>query len=406
MSNGQAVYLDYNATTPVDPRVWEAMGPAMREWFGNPASTLHGFGVRASQAVERAREQVASLLGARGDEIVFTSGATESDNLAIKGVVEAARDRSPGLAPHVVTVATEHKAVLESAQHVARHGAELTVLDVDAEGRLDAEAVGEALRDETVLVSVMLGNNETGTLHDVSAIGEACRARGVILHTDATQAVGKVPVDVEALGADLLSVSAHKLYGPKGIGALYVRSSAAIRPAMQMHGGGHERGRRSGTLNVPGIVGFGEACRIAGAEREAESARVAALRDRFERALTERIDHVLINGGQAERLPNTSNVAFRYIEAEALLTRMHDVAASTGSACTTADRSSSHVLAAMGLAPRDAQGSVRFSLGRWTTREQIARVVEELSRQVAALRELSPLYEIEVARTGGAQAGA
>ena len=385
------VYLDYNATTPVDPRVFEAMRPYFGEHFGNAASRSHPFGARAEAAVENARERVGAVIGASAKEIIFTSGATESDNLAIKGVVEMYRDKGN----HVITCATEHKAVLDTCEHLAAHGCEVTFLPVDRYGRVDPAAVADAVTDRTVLITVMTANNEIGTLHPVAEIGAVAKDRGVLFHTDATQAVGKVPVDVEAMGADLLSLSAHKFHGPKGIGALYVRRrDPRVRLAIQMHGGGHERGMRSGTLNVPGIVGLGAAAEICRREMGAEAGRLTALRDRLHQGIARALDHVKLNGHPARRLPNTVNLSFGYVEGESLMMKMSSVAVSSGSACTSASLEPSFVLKALGVPDELAHGSVRFSLGRFNTAEEIDEVVRRVVAAVGELRELSPLYEM------------
>jgi len=385
------IYLDHNATTPIDPRVLEAMMPYLTAHFGNAASRSHAFGWKAEEAVEKAREQVAALIGASAKEIVFTSGATESDNLAIKGVAEMYRQDGN----HIITCGTEHKAVVDTCKCLAERGCEVTWLAPDATGRVSAEQVRAAITERTVLITLMAANNEIGTLHPVAEIGQAAKAAGVLFHSDATQAVGKVPIDVEAMGIDLLSLSGHKIYGPKGVGALYVRRRGPrVRLACQMHGGGHERGMRSGTLNVPGIVGLGAACEIRRAELAAEADRLRALRDRLQEGITSRLDHVRLNGHPAERLPNTLNLSFGYVEGEALMMKMKDVAVSSGSACTSASLEPSSVLRAIGVPDDLAHGSIRFSLGRGTTAEEIDYAVEQVVRAVRELREMSPLYEM------------
>lgn len=384
------IYMDYNATTPIDPRVLDAMLPFLREQFGNAASELHTFGQQARQGVEDAREQVAELINADPREIVFTSGATESDNLAIKGVFENYREKGN----HIVTSRTEHKAVVDVCKYLETQGAEVTWLTPDSAGVVSADQVADAITDRTVLVSVMSANNETGTLNPVARIGTVARERGVLFHCDATQSVGKLPTDVDSMGIDLLSISAHKIYGPKGVGCLYVRrKDPAVRLAIQMHGGGHERNRRSGTLNVPGIVGFGAACDIAADQMQDEAARLAGLRDRLHSGIVAEVEDVHLNGHPDARLPNTLNLSFQYIEAEALITRLRDLAVATGSACTTASHESSHVLEAMGFDHRRAQGSIRFSIGRFTTEEEIDHAVSLIAKPVHLLRELSPFYE-------------
>ena len=385
------IYLDHNATTPVDPRVLAAMIPYLTGIFGNAASRNHPFGWKAEEAVEEAREQIATLIGAAAKEIIFTSGATESDNLAIKGVAEMYRQRGN----HIITCLTEHKAVLDTCKYLEAHGCEVTYLRPDSDGVVAPEQVAAAITDKTILITLMLANNEVGTLHPVAEIGKAAKRRGVIFHSDATQALGKVPVDVEAMGIDLLSLSAHKLYGPKGVGCLYVRRRGPrVRLTCQMHGGGHERGMRSGTLNVAGIVGLGAACEIAGEEMAAEAARLTALRDRLTEGVMARLDHVKLNGHPAQRLPNTVNLSFAFVEGEALMMKMKDIAVSSGSACTSASLEPSHVLAAMDVPDDMAHSSIRFSLGRFTTEEEIDYAVEQVVKAVSDLRELSPLYEM------------
>ncbi|HEY7723825.1 MAG TPA: IscS subfamily cysteine desulfurase [Anaeromyxobacteraceae bacterium] len=383
------IYMDNNATTAVDPRVVEAMLPYFTENFGNAASRSHAYGWRAEEAVEAARAQVAALVGAEAREIVFTSGATESDNLAVKGAARfhAARGR------HLVTCATEHKAVLDSMHALERQGFEVTFLPVAADGRLDPADLGRALRPDTTVVSVMYGNNEVGALHDVAAVGRLTRERGVLLHVDAVQAAGKVPVDVGELGADLLSLSAHKMYGPKGVGALYVRRRPRARLLAEMDGGGHERGLRSGTLNVPGIVGFGAACEIAGREMAEESARLLALRERLRRGVLESVPDVTVNGSLEHRLPGNLNLSFAGVEGEALMLAMREVAVSSGSACTSASLEPSYVLRAMGVPGDLAHASLRFGLGRFNTEEEVDHVVGLLAAKVKRLRELSPMWE-------------
>jgi cysteine desulfurase len=380
------IYLDNNATTPLDPRVLDAMLPYLREEHGNAASRNHVYGQRARAAVERAREQVARLLGASAAEIVWTSGATESDNLAIQGIARARRDRGR----HVITSPVEHKAVIDVCRFLEREGFEATFLDVDATGRVAPEAVARAIRDDTVLVTLMHANNEIGTLNPIADIGRVCAERGVTFHTDATQAVGKVPIDVEAMGIDLLSLSAHKLHGPKGVGALYVRQKRPrVRCSPLVHGGGHEGGLRSGTLNVPGIVGLGAACEIARAEMVEESRRVAHLRDRLWHGLSSRLDGVARNGHPSECLPNTLNVRFDGVEGERLIFMLPDLAISSGSACTTSSLEPSTVLRALGLTDEQVYGSLRFSLGRFTTEEEIDRAVDAVCAAVERVRLMS-----------------
>ncbi|HUS47433.1 MAG TPA: IscS subfamily cysteine desulfurase [Phycisphaerae bacterium] len=398
------IYLDNNATTRIDPRVLQAMMPYLTDRYGNAASRNHSFGYEAEAAVENAREQVARIIGAAAKDIIWTSGATESDNLAIKGVAEMYG--SAGLAAggqkgnHIITCKTEHKAVLDTCKYLETKGYEVTWLEPDKYGRVSPQQVAQAIGDRTILVTLMAANNEIGTVHPIAEIGKAARAAGVFFHTDATQAVGKVPIDVEAMCIDLLSMSAHKLYGPKGVGALYVRRrDPRVRLACQMHGGGHESGMRSGTLNVQGIVGFGAACQIAAAEMPGESKRLTALCDRLHKGITDKLDHVTLNGHPTERLPNTLNLSFAYVEGESLMMKMNDVAVSSGSACTSASLEPSFVLRAIGVPDELAHSSIRFSLGRFNTREEIDYVIERVARAVRDLRELSPLYEL--AQEGG-----
>ena len=385
------IYLDNNATTFVDPRVLEAMMPYLTADCGNAASRSHSFGWRAEAAVDKARGQLAETIGAIDKEIVWTSGATESNNLAIKGVAEMYRDNGN----HIITTLTEHKAVLDPCMYLKEHGFEVTFLPVDATGMVSAEQVRQAITDKTILVSLMTANNEVGTVHPIAEIGAVCKERGVIFHTDATQAVGKIPVDVEAMGIDLLSCSGHKIYGPKGVGALYVRRrNPRVRLAIQMHGGGHERGMRSGTLNVPGIVGMGAAVEICRREMAQEAQRLAALRDRLYEGVTQQVDHVKLNGHPTRRLPNTLNVSFAYVEGEALMMKFKDLAVSSGSACTSASLEPSHVLRAMGVGDDMAHSSIRFSLGRFNSAEEIEFAIAQVVKGVQELREMSPLYDL------------
>jgi cysteine desulfurase len=383
------IYMDYNATTPVDPRVFEAMRPYFTEVFGNAASASHGFGRVAMAAVVQARNQVAALLNVEQDarqgarEIIWTSGATESNNLAIKGVAlsYSAKGR------HIITQATEHKAVLDTCQRLAAEGFEITYLPVNRYGRVTGEHLAEAIRPDTILVSVMYANNETGTIQPVRDIGVVCKARGVFFHCDATQAVGKVPVDVDADGIDLLSLSGHKLYGPKGCGALFVRrKDPRVRLVAQIDGGGHERGYRSGTLNVPGIVGLGAACEVARLELAAGAARLSGLRDTLERRIIDGLGRVFTNGDVHHRLPGVSNLSFADADGAAILRAMDDVAVSSGSACTSASLAASHVLRAMGLEDELAYNSIRFSLGRFTADADVDYVTEKVIRVVRGLR--------------------
>ena len=383
------IYLDNHATTPVDPRVFELMAPYFTEVFGNAASRTHAFGWAAEEAVDRARAQVAAAIGASPKEIVFTSGATEANNLAIKGVCEAAGDKR-----HVVTLVTEHKAVLDPCRVLERRGYTVTRLPVDSDGRVAPDQVAAAIRPETSLVSIMHANNEIGVLQPIRAIGELCRARGVLFHTDAAQSVGKVPLDVEEDRLDLVSMSAHKVYGPKGVGALYVRRRPRVRLSAQIDGGGHERGMRSGTLPVPLIVGMGAALELAVGERDAEAARTAGLRDHLRRELLSRIEHVRVNGSVEHRLPTNLNMSFAYVEGEALLMGLGDIAVSSGSACTSQSLEPSYVLSALGLPDGLAHSAIRFGLGRFTTRAEIDLTIERVVSTVARLRELSPLWEM------------
>jgi cysteine desulfurase len=383
------VYLDYSATTPVDPRVVDKMVPYLREHFGNPASRSHSYGWEAEKAVEEAREQVARLVNADPREIVWTSGATESSNLAIKGAAHFYKDKGR----HLVTVKTEHKATLDTMRELEREGYEVTYLDVLPNGLLDLEAFKAALRPDTVLVSVMFVNNEIGVIQDIAAIGEICRSRGIVLHCDAAQATGKVVIDLARLKVDLMSFSAHKTYGPKGIGALYVRRKPRVRLEAQIHGGGHERGLRSGTLPTHQIVGMGEAFRIAREEMGAECERIRMLRDRLLKGLSE-IEEVYVNGDLEHRVPHNLNMSFNYVEGESLIMAIKDIAVSSGSACTSASLEPSYVLRALGRSDELAHSSIRFSVGRFTTVEEIDFAVDLIKRKVAKLRDLSPLWEM------------
>jgi cysteine desulfurase len=386
------IYMDYHSTTPVDPRVMEAMIPWFTEKFGNAASRTHSFGKEAAQAVEAARAEIARLIGADPSEIVLTSGATESDNLALKGVVEQYREKGN----HVVTVATEHKAVLDSCRALEQAGrAKVTVLPVKKDGLVDLEELRRAITDRTILVSVMAANNEIGVLQPITEIGALCHERGVLFHTDAAQATGKVPVDVQGMNVDLLSLTAHKIYGPKGIGALYVRKRGPrVKLVAQMDGGGHENGLRSGTLPVPLIVGFGVACLVSLKEMPEESRRILTLRERLRRRIFERLDYVTLNGSLERRLPGNLNVGFAFVEGESLILRIGEVAVSSGSACTSAKMEPSHVLQALGVDEPLARSSIRFGLGRFTTEAEVDRTAELLEREVPRLREISPLYEV------------
>jgi cysteine desulfurase len=383
------VYLDYSATTPVDPRVVDKMVPYLRQQFGNPASRSHSYGWQAEQAVEEAREQVAKLVNADPREIIWTSGATESTNLAIKGAAHFYKDKGR----HLVTVKTEHKATLDTVRELEREGYEATYLDVLPNGLLDLEVLKAALRPDTVVVSVMLVNNEIGVIQDIAAIGEICRSRGIVFHCDAAQATGKVVIDLARLKVDLMSFSAHKTYGPKGVGALYVRRKPRVRLEAQMHGGGHERGLRSGTLPTHQIVGMGEAFRIAREEMGAENERVRMLRDRLLKGLTQ-IEEVYVNGDLEHRVPHNLNMSFNYVEGESLIMAIKDIAVSSGSACTSASLEPSYVLRALGRSDELAHSSIRFSVGRFTTVEEIDFAVDLIKRKVAKLRDLSPLWEM------------
>lgn len=377
------IYLDYNATTPVDPRVVEVMLPCFSEQFGNPSSKTHAWGWAAAALVEKARTQVAGALGGEPEEVIFTAGATEANNLAIKGVAKALATRGR----RIVTCATEHPAVLDVCRRLGRDGFEIVELAVDGEGRLDPRNVADAITSSTVLVSVMLANNETGTLQDLVALASICRERQVLLHTDATQAAGKIPVDVNALGVDLLSLSGHKLYGPKGVGALWVRrrKPRLVLPPL-FEGGGQEHGVRSGTLNVPGIVGLGRAIELCRGEMAAEASRLRGLRDRLERGIVDALPDVLVNGHPTERLSNTSNLAFAGVDGAALFVGLKEIAVSSGSACSSADPSPSHVLLALGRSRELANASLRFSLGRGTTEEEIEIAISAVIREVERLR--------------------
>jgi len=388
---GYPIYLDHHATTPLDPRVLEAMLPYFTQKFGNAASRGHRFGWEADQAVEQARRQIAGLIGASPQEIVFTSGATESDNLAIKGVAEAYADRGD----HIITTAIEHKAVLDACKKLERRGCRVTCLPVGPDGLVDPGAVRAAIGERTVLVSIMYANNEVGTIQPVAEIGGICKERGVLFHSDAVQAVGKTPVDVDADNIDLLSISAHKMYGPKGVGALYVRRrNPRVQLAAQMDGGGHERGARAGTLNVPGIVGLGEACAIAGREMPEESGRLRHLRDRLRASLEAGLDEVAVNGSLEHGLPHSLNMSFAGVEAESLMMGMSEVALSSGSACTSASMEPSYVLRAMGVADELAHCSIRFGLGRFNTGQEVDYAAARAIEVVKKLRELSPAYEM------------
>ncbi|ACL63975.1 cysteine desulfurase IscS [Anaeromyxobacter dehalogenans 2CP-1] len=384
------IYMDYHATTPVDPRVLEAMLPYFTTEYGNAASKSHAFGWKAEEAVEAAREEVAKLIGASAKEIVWTSGATESDNLAVKGAAHFYQAKGK----HLVTCKTEHKAVLDSMHALERQGFEVTFLEPERDGRLDPAKVQAALRPDTILVSVMHANNETGVVHPIAEIGRIARGAGVVFHCDAVQSIGKIPFDVEAMNVDLASISAHKMYGPKGMGALYVRRKPRVRLVAEMDGGGHERGFRSGTLNVPGIVGMGKAAELARLERDAEAVRVTALRERLRKGLEKELDLLTVNGSLEHRVPGNLNVSFAYVEGEALMMAVKDVAVSSGSACTSASLEPSYVLRAMGVSEDLAHSSIRFGLGRFSTEEEVDYTIRLFGEKVRKLREMSPLYEM------------
>ncbi|HMG59311.1 MAG TPA: IscS subfamily cysteine desulfurase [Burkholderiales bacterium] len=383
------IYLDYSATTPVDPRVAQKMIPFLTEQFGNAASRSHAFGWEAEKAVEEAREHVAALLNADPKEIIWTSGATEGNNLAIKGAANFYR----GKGKHIVTMKTEHKAVLDTVRELERQGFEATYLDPEQNGLLDLEKFKAALRPDTVLVSVMMVNNEIGVIQPIAEIGDICRSKGIIFHCDAVQAAGKIPIDLQKLKADLLTVTAHKVYGPKGIGALYVRRKPRVRIEPQIHGGGHERGLRSGTLPTHQIVGMGEAFRIAKLEMAAESERIRSLRDRLLAGFKD-MEEVYVNGDMQRRIPGNLNVSFNFVEGESLIMGIKDVAVSSGSACTSASLEPSYVLRALGRSDELAHSSIRFTIGRFTTEEEIDYAVRLLRAKIGKLRELSPLWEM------------
>ena len=383
------IYLDYSATTPVDPRVAEKMIPFLTEHFGNPASRSHAFGWKAEEAVEEAREQVAALVRCDAKDLVWTSGATESINLALKGAAEFYKTKGK----HLVTVKTEHKATLDSMRELERRGFEVSYLDVQPDGLLNLGQLEAALRKDTILVSVMFVNNEIGVVQDIAAIGELCRKRGILFHVDSAQATGKLDIDLQALKVDLMSFSAHKTYGPKGIGALFVRRKPRVRLEAQMHGGGHERGFRSGTLATHQIVGMGEAYRLAKLEMAAERERIKALRDRLLAGLNQ-MEEVFVNGDLVRRVPHNLNMSFNFVEGESLIMAVKDIAVSSGSACTSASLEPSYVLRALGRSDELAHSSIRFTLGRFTTAEEVAYAVDHIKVKVAKLRELSPLWEM------------
>ena len=385
------IYMDYHATTPMDPRVFEAMKPYFMDTFGNAASRNHSFGWEAEEAVEKSRKQIAELIGATNKEIVFTSGATESNNLALKGVAEMYAEKGN----HIITAATEHKAILDTCKRLEKEGIRVTYLPVQANGLVDLELLKEAITDKTILISIMYANNEIGVIQPIAEIGKIAKSKGALLHSDATQAVGKVPVNVIKDNIDLMSLSGHKMYGPKGVGALYVRrKNPRVQITAQMDGGGHERGMRSGTLNVPGIVGLGAACAICQAGMPEESKRMAYLRDKLRNKLESELDQVYINGTMDHRLPNNLNISFAYVEGESLLMGINDIAVSSGSACTSATLEPSYVLKALGAGDDLAHSSIRFGLGRFNTEEEVDYVAAKVIDVVKKLRELSPLYEM------------
>ncbi|SAK74345.1 cysteine desulfurase [Caballeronia calidae] len=383
------IYMDYSATTPVDPRVVDKMIPYLREQFGNPASRSHQYGWDAERAVEEARENVAALVNCDPREIIWTSGATESDNLAIKGAAHFYKSKGK----HIITVKTEHKAVLDTTRELEREGYEVTYLDVKDDGLIDLEKFKAAIRPDTILVSVMSVNNEIGVIQDIEAIGEITREKGIIFHVDAAQATGKVEIDLQKLKVDLMSFSAHKTYGPKGIGALYVRRKPRVRIEAQMHGGGHERGMRSGTLATHQIVGMGEAFRIAREEMATENERIRMLRDRLLKGLQD-IEEVYVNGDMERRVPHNLNISFNFVEGESLIMAVKDVAVSSGSACTSASLEPSYVLRALGRNDELAHSSIRFTVGRFTTEQDVDYVINLLKNKIAKLRDLSPLWEM------------
>ena len=383
------IYMDYSATNPCDPRVVDAMIPWLREHFGNPASRSHAWGWEAEAAVEKAREQVADLIGADPREIVWTSGATESNNLALKGAAHFYKTKGK----HLITVKTEHKAVLDTCRELERQGFEVTYLDVQPDGLLDMEVLKAAIRPDTILVSVMFVNNEIGVIQDIAAIGALCREKGIIFHTDAAQATGRVDIDLQTLPVDLMSLTSHKTYGPKGIGALYVRRKPRVRLEAQMHGGGHERGMRSGTLPTHQIVGMGEAYRIAKAEMHEENKRIRALHERMLNGLKD-VEEVFLNGHAEKRVPHNLNMSFNFVEGESLIMGIKGLAVSSGSACTSASLEPSYVLRALGRSDELAHSSLRMTIGRWTTEEEIDYAVATIKENVAKLRELSPLWEM------------
>ena len=384
------IYLDNNSTTPMDPRVLESMLPFFNEQFGNASSRNHSFGWNAEKAVDNARNQIAKLIGSNSKEIIFTSGATEANNLAIKGVYEMYGSQGN----HIITVTTEHKAVIDACKKVEKMGAEVTFLSPNEDGLINLDELEAAITDKTILITIMYGNNEIGVIQDIKAISAIAKKNNVLFHTDATQAVGKIPVDVNADGIDLLSFTAHKMYGPKGVGALYVRrKNPRVKVTSQMDGGGHERGMRSGTLNVPGIVGFGKACELCELEMEQEAIRLSALRDKLEKELLT-IEEAYVNGNPAHRLPHVANISFKFVEGEGLMMGTKDIAVSSGSACTSASLEPSYVLKSLGLDDELAHSSLRFGLGRFTTEEEVYFAINHVKTAVNKLREMSPLWEM------------
>lgn len=385
------IYLDNNSTTPLDPRVLEAMMPFLTEKFGNAASRSHAFGWETEEAVEKSRASIAKLIGANLKEIIFTSGATESINIALKGAAEMYAEKGN----HIITAATEHKATLDSAKYLEKHGCTVTYLPVDKFGAVTPEQVKAAITEKTILISLMHANNEIGTIHPIEEIGKVAKEAGILFHVDAAQTTGKIPIDVEKMGIDILSISAHKMYGPKGVGGLYVRrTNPRVRLSPVVHGGGHERGFRSGTLNVAGIVGFGKAAELCSQEMAQEAVRVSALRDKLKNALFSQLDELFLNGDPIKRLPNNLNISFAFVEGEALMMGLKEVAVSSGSACTSASLEPSYVLKAMGVGEELAHTSIRFGLGRFTTAEEIDFVIEKVVGVVKKLRDMSPLYEM------------
>ena len=383
--------MDYHATTPVDPRVVETMLPYFTEDFGNAASRNHPFGWKAEKAVDRARKQVADLVSAKPREIIFTSGATESNNLAIKGVAEMYREKGN----HIITCVTEHKAIIDTCKWLEKQGSRVTYLQVQKDGRINLDDLRTAITSKTILITIMTANNEIGILQPIEEIGTIAKEHGIIFHTDAVQAVGKVPFNVNEMKVDLVSLSAHKMYGPKGVGALYVRRrNPRVLLSEQINGGGHERGMRSGTLNVPGIIGLGAAAELCHEEMDADTARLSGLRDRLSKRLHQKLDEIYVNGSMEHRLPHNLNISFAYVEGESLLMGINDVAVSSGSACTSASLEPSYVLKALGAGDDLAHSSIRFGLGRWTTEEEVDYVADKLTSVVRRLREMSPLYEM------------